>query len=117
MHACVHMCVCDSSVRLATAYMTLPCYCKTARSVTHHLLRIQGHREKHIAFGPRFHWVLVLTLKYAAFTTPKDVLVIWRTKNVSGWSFGGGIRGGYGDVFSGIGKGREGLLSSSFWEG
>lgn len=30
---------------------------------------------------------------------------------------GGGIRGGYGNTFSRIGKGREGLLGSSFWEG
>ena len=90
LHACVHMCVCNPRVYLATAYMTLSCYCKTARSVTHHLLRIQGHREKHITFGPKFQWVLLLTLKYAAFTSPKDVLVIWRTKNVSGWVFFGG---------------------------
>ncbi len=87
MHARVLMSVCNSSVYLAIAYMTLSCYCKTARSVTHHLLRIQGHCEKHITFGIKFHWLLLLTLKYAAFTSPKDVLVIWRTKNVSGWGF------------------------------
>lgn len=87
LHACVHTCVCNPRVYLATAYMTLSCYCKTARSVTHHLLRIQGHREKHITFGPKFQWVLLLTLKYAAFTSPKDVLVIWRTENVSGGVF------------------------------
>lgn len=38
---------------------------------------------------------------------------------MSGWGFGGGggTRGGYGDAFSRIGKGREGLLSSSFLGG
>lgn len=30
---------------------------------------------------------------------------------------GWGILAGCGDAFSRIGKGREGLLSSSFWEG
>lgn len=84
-------------------------------SVTHHLLRIQGHRVKHITFGSKFHWVPLLALKYAALISPKDVLVIWRTKNVSGRGLGGGRQGGYGYAFSRIGKGREGLLSSHFF--
>ena len=94
---CMHVCVYAIGIWVQP---TWPCLVtvKTARSVTHHMLRIQGRREKHITFGPKFHCARLLTLKYAEFTSPKDVLVIWRTKNVSGWGFwmwGGGVRGGY----------------------
>lgn len=81
--------VCNSRVYLSIAYMTSSCYRKTAGSVTHHLLRIQGHRGKRTTFGFIFLWVLLLDLNYAAFTSTKDVLVIWTTKNVSGWGFRG----------------------------
>lgn len=53
---------------------------------------------------PRMFW---------SFGEPKNVSG-W---GLSGWGFGGGILGGYGDAFSRIGKGREALLSSTFWGG
>jgi len=108
LHACVCMRACYSHVYLSIAHMTLSYYSKTAGSVTHHLLRIQGHREKRITFGSRFRWVLPLDSNYAAFTWTKDVLVIWTTKNVSGWSFGmGACDGGFGNAFRRIGKGKK----------
>lgn len=73
----------------------------------------------HIWF-PISRGAVQLDSNYAAFSWTKDVLVIWTTKNLSGWVLGkkGVHNREYGNAFRGIGNSKKkGLLSSSFGEG
>lgn len=91
LHACVHVCVCNPRAYLATAHMTLSCYCKTARSVTHHLLRIQGASGKAHHIRSQISMGATLDLKICSIHFTQGCSGHLESQKRVGWGFLEGV--------------------------